>query len=122
MPRVVELDVEDAGGELEDRAADQAEDREALDRVGGAAQRRPGEQPRRDRPQLGQEQRHRDNADGDVDSLVDGVEPRRRRRPAEAEGLRAARRDQRVAPERRLVGRVGEEARRGDDEHERQQQ
>ena len=62
-----------------------------------------------DRPQLGQQQRHRDDPDGHVDALVDRVEPGRRRRPAEARA--AAGRP--AGAERCVRGRAGRRRSRG---------
>ena len=105
------LDVQDAGDELEQDAADEQRQRRALQRVGGRAERRPLEQARQHRPQLGQHDRGQGQADGDVQALGEAVEPRRPSRPAEQIDVQrtAAVAPQPVAPQTGLVGVVGEQ-------------
>ena len=111
------LDVEDPGDELEDRAADEQQQRQPFQCVRRAAQRRPLEQLRQYRPQLGQQDRDEHQPQGDVQALVDSVQPHRVGGPGEQ-----------VEPEQPLavgrvvdpvevgvVGRVGHQA--GDEHH-----
>ena len=83
LERVVVVDVEDPGRELEHGAADEEEQAEPLEQVGERAQRRPGEQPRDDRPQLGQQHRHQRQPQQDVGALADPVDPARAGDPVE---------------------------------------
>ena len=58
--RVVVLDVHQPGDDLEQDPADEHQQRRALQRVRRRLHRRPGEQPRDHRPQLGQHHGHED--------------------------------------------------------------
>ena len=112
------LDVEDPGDELENRAADEQQQRQPFQRVRRAAQRRPLEQLRQHRPQLGQQDRDEHQPQGDVQALVDPVQPHRVRGPGEQ-----------VEPEQSLavggvvdpveVGVVGGVGQQAGDEHHR---
>jgi len=91
LPRVVELDVEDARYELEQRGADQQREAQTLEAVGERADRRPLEELGDDRPELGEEDRRRCDADRHVQALAGGVEPRGARRPPEEVEVQGAR-------------------------------
>ena len=80
---VPRLDVQDPGRELEHRPADEQEQRQPFQGVRGRAQRRPLEQLRQHRPQLEQQDRHQHQPQGDVDALVEPVEPDRMGGPGE---------------------------------------
>ncbi len=80
---VVQLDVENPRDELEQRAADQQQQRQPLQRMPGGPGRRQREQLRDDRPELGQQHGHQGDAEGDMEALGDPVEPVRARRPGE---------------------------------------
>ncbi len=73
--RVPVLRVHDPGHELEHGARDEQRDREPLDRLRGRGDRRPREQARHHRPQLRQQERHRDQADVHVQALRDRIQP-----------------------------------------------
>ena len=66
FPRVVVLDVGDAGSELEHRATDQEDQAQALETVGHRAQTRPLGEIRDDRPELGQKDRDQGETRGTV--------------------------------------------------------
>jgi hypothetical protein len=70
-------DVGDAGEEHEDRSADERDERDPFDGVSDVAHGRPREQPRRDDPQLGEQQGDRDESGDHVGALRDAVETRR---------------------------------------------
>ena len=106
------LNVQDPGGELEHRPADEQEQRQPFQGVSGRAQRWPFEQLRQHRPQLEQQDRHQDQPQGDVDALVEPVEPDGMGGPGEQVEA-----EQALAPglvvdraEVRVVGGVGQQA------------
>ena len=80
---VVVLDVQHAGGQLEDDPADQHQQRQPLQQLGNRAQWWPGEQARHDGPEFGQHHRNEDQAEADVHTLGEAVDPRRPTRPIE---------------------------------------
>ena len=81
--QVVVLNVQDPGREFEQRAAYQQRERQPFQRMRGAQRRRPFEQFRDHRPQLGQHDRERRQADRHVQSLSQRVQPARVRRKRE---------------------------------------
>ena len=81
--RVPLLDVEDPGDELEHHPADEQQQRQPFQRVRGTAQRRPLEQLRQHRPQLGQQDGDEYQPKGHVHALVHPVQPHRMRGPRE---------------------------------------
>ncbi len=83
MERVPLGDVRDPGGELEQRTADEHDDRNPLQRVCDRADRRPLPQPRVDRPQFRQQQRYARQPGRHVQALGEPVEPHRPGRPRE---------------------------------------
>ena len=82
-PGVPAGDVGHAGHEQEHGAADEGEERQALDRVQHRPDRRPLDQARVDHPQLGQQQRDRREPRDDVEALRHPVQPGRSRRGVE---------------------------------------
>ena len=70
---VVVLDVEHPGGELEEDAADQHQQRQPFHKLRDRPQRWPGEQPRNDRPEFGQHDRDDDQTQPDVQTLGEAV-------------------------------------------------
>ena len=80
---VVVLHVENAGHDLEEDAADQHQQGEPLKHLGHRSSRWPGEQSRDHRPQLREHNRDQDQSQGDMETLVQAVEPGGVRRPVE---------------------------------------
>jgi hypothetical protein len=104
-PGVVDLDIQNAGEEDEQRAPDQQGERESLEAVGHRLHRGPLEQLGDDRPQLGQEDGDRRQPGDDVEALGDRVQVGRRRGPREEVEVEAA-----GPPEVGVISRVREEA------------
>jgi hypothetical protein len=73
-PRVPLGDVGDAGEDHEDGAADESEQQDPLDDVTDAPEGREGEEPGPDDPQLGDQDRDRRDASGDMEALGDPVQ------------------------------------------------
>ena len=87
----------------------------------GLVDRRPGEQLRDHRPQLGQQERDGDQPDVRVQALVEREQPARRCRPVEEQRQVAIGGDDRVPGQVRHVGRVREESGRRHDPDQHQQ-
>jgi hypothetical protein len=74
---VVVLNVENSGDNLKQNPADQHQQRDPLEHLGQRTRRRPGEQPREHRPQLGQHHRNDHQSQTDMQTLGQPVQPRR---------------------------------------------
>ena len=118
---VVVLDVQQPGDDLEEDPADEQQQRQAFERLRGRADRWPGEQLRRDRPQLRQHDRDQDQPEPDVQALGEPVQPRRRRGPVEPRQVQDADITRDRLPELRPVGHVAEQARDDHDGQRREQ-
>ena len=111
------LDIEHPGDELEHRPADEQQQRQPFQRVRRTAQRRPLEQLRQHRPQLGQQDRDEHQPQRDVHALIEPVQPHRMRGPGEqVEAEQSLAMGFVVDPvEVGVVGGVGQQA--GDEHH-----